>query len=224
MLKTDYMELRDLQVIYYFAHLMIREYYTSREHGQQFQKFPDIKQIVETWYNEQLEIVGGDGSTEQKRLVMLWNYKAVLDNIMEGVHKANEDHEEISAVLNYYNPEGSTIHVYRPTNKTVYPTQKSHVNYVIAEDNSWQQIAAVGDENKEYQPTFIVRVKGINLIVECEDFDSDKSGNKEAKRHYLKDYWIPAANNLKTYGTWDLLEVRDIDQLEKLINDKIKQL
>ena len=249
MLKTDYKELRDLQVIYYFAHLMIREYYTSREHGQQFQKFPDIKQIVETWYNEQLEIVGGDGSTEQKRLVMLWNYKAVLDNIMEGVHKANEDHEEISAVLNYYNPEGSTIHVYRPTNKTVYPTQKSHVNYVIAEDNSWQQIAAqtldsmecvecwvkntylgfripytVGDENKEYQPTFIVRVKGINLIVECEDFDSDKSGNKEAKRHYLKDYWIPAANNLKTYGTWDLLEVRDIDQLEKLINDKIKQL
>ena len=123
MLKTDYMELRDSQVIYYFAHLMIREYYTSREHGQQFQKFPDIKQIVETWYNEQLEIVGGDGSTEQKRLVMLWNYKAVLDNIMEGVHKANEDHEEISAVLNYYNPEGSTIHVYRPTNKTVYPTQ-----------------------------------------------------------------------------------------------------
>lgn len=249
MLKTDYMELRDSQVIYYFAHLMIREYYTSREHGQQFQKFPDIKQIVETWYNEQLEIVGGDGSSEQKRLVMLWNYKAVLGNIMEGVHKANEDHEEISAVLNYYNPEGSTIHVYRPTNKTVWPTQKSHVNLVIAEDNSWQQIAArtldamdsvecwvkntylgfripytVGDENKEYQPTFIVRVKGINLIVECEDFDSDKSGNKEAKRHYLKDYWIPAANNLKTYGTWDLLEVRDIDQLEKLINEKIKQL
>ena len=249
MLKTDYKEIRDLQVIYYFAHLMIREYYTSREHGQQFQKFPDIKKIVETWYNEQLEIIGGDGSVEQKRLVMLWNYKAVLDNIMEGVHKANEDHEEITAVLNYYNPEGSTIHVYRPTNKTVYPTQNSHVNYVIAEDNSWQQIAAktldameyvecwvkntylgfripytVGDENKEYQPSFIVRVKGINLIVECEDFDSDKSGNKETKRHYMKDYWIPAANNLKTYGTWDLLEVRDIDQLEKLINEKIKQL
>ena len=249
LLKTDYKELRDSQVIYYFAHLMIREYYTSREHGQQFQKFPDIKNIVETWYNEQLEIIGGDGSPEQKRLVMLWNYKAVLDNIMEGVHKANADHEEISAVLNYYNPEGSTIHVYRPTNKSVWPTQKSHVNYVIAEDNSWQQIAAktldkmdcvecwvkntylgfripytVGDENKEYQPTFIVKVKGINLIVECEDFDSDKSGNKEAKRHYLKDYWIPAANNLKAYGTWDLLEVRDIDQLEKLINEKIKQL
>ena len=254
MLKTDYMELRDNEVIYYFAHLMIREYYTSPEHGQQFQKFPDIKRIVETWFNEQLEIVGGDGSADQKRLVMLWDYKAVLSNINEGIHKANADHEEITAVLNYYNPEGSTQHVYRPTNKPVYTTVNSHVNYVIAEDNSWQQIAAktldsmenvvcwvkntylgfripytVGDENKEYQPTFIVKVKLedeciVNLIVECEDFESDKSGNKDAKRHYLKDYWIPAANNLQKYGQWDLLEVRDIDQLENLINEKIKQL
>ena len=64
----------------------------------------------------------------------------------------------------------------------------------------------------------------MNLIVECEDFDGDKSGNKEAKRHYLKDYWLPAANNLKSYGRWDLLEVRDIDQLENLINEKNNQL
>lgn len=242
LLKTDYTELRDSQVIYYFAHLMIREYYTSREHGQRFQKFPDIKQIVETWYNTQLEIRGGDGSLEQKRLVMLWDYKAVLANIMEGVHQANANQETISAVLNYYNPEGSTVHVFRPTNRTVWPTQKSHVNYIIAEDNSWQQIAAqtldrmdcvvawvrnqylgfripytVGDENKEYQPSFIVKTKDVNLIVECEDFDGDKSGNKEAKRHYLKDYWLPAANNLKTYGQWQLLEVKDVDRLEEEI-------
>ncbi len=253
MLMSDYKELRDSQVIYYFAHLMIREFYTSKEHGQQFQKFPDIRNIVETWYHEQLEIQGGDGSPEQKRLVMLWNYKAVLDNIIEGIHQANADHEEITAVLNYYNPEGSTRYVYRPTNKDVYPTQKSHINFVIAEDNSWQQIAAmkldamdcvvswvkntyldfripytVGDENKEYKPTFIVKVKKgdsiINLIVECQDFDADDTGNKEAKRHYLKDYWIPAANNLKTYGQWDLLVLRDIDQFENLFNEKIKQL
>ena len=34
--------------------------------------------------------------------------------------------------------------------------------------------------NKEYMPTFIVKVKGINLIVECQDFDADSSGNKDA--------------------------------------------
>lgn len=253
MLKTDYHDLRDHQVIYYFSHLMIREYYTSKEHGQQFQRFSDIRRIVETWYNEQLQIVGGDGSPEQRRLVMLWNYKAVLSSINEGIHQANKDKEVITAVLNYYNPEGSTSHVFRPTSRQVYSTQCSHVNYVIADPDSWQETVAkaldaldcveayvkntylgfrvpytVGDETREYQPDFIVRVKkqdgtALHLIVECLDFDNDNTGNKDAKRHYLKDYWIPAANNLKTYGTWDLLEVRNIDQMESKILKIINQ-
>ena len=87
----------------------------------------------------------------------------------------------------------------------------------LSEPSMWLIIRWITGANNNQ----IVRVKGINLIVECEDFDSDKSGNKEAKRHYLKDYWIPAANNLKTYGTWDLLEVRDIDQLESEILKKV---
>ena len=33
-------------------------------------------------------------------------------------------------------------------------------------------------------------------------------------------HWIPAANNLKTYGLWDLLEVRNNDLLKELIEDK----
>lgn len=251
-LRTNYMELRDAQVVYYFSSLMIREYYYQE--GRLFHKFGDIKKIVEQWYNQQVEMIGGDGSPEQKRAVMLWDYQAVLSNIKLGIHKANEDKEVITGILNYYNPCGSTSDVYRPTNKTVYPITKSHVNLIIADENSWQEIAAkkldamdnvvtwvkntylgfripytVADENKDYQPTFIVRVKTpndkeVNLIVECLDFDGDKSGNKDIKRNTLLNYWIPAANNLKTYGTWDLLEVRDIDQLEKLINEKIKQL
>ena len=48
-------------------------------------------------------------------------------------------------------------------------------------------------------------------------------GNKDAKRHYMKDYWIPAANNLKTCGHWDLLEVRNIDLLKELIEEKINE-
>ena len=250
MLKTDYMELRDAQVIYYFSHLMIREYYTSKEHGQKFQKFSDIRNIVQEWYDRQLEIIGGNGSVEQKRLVMLWNYKAVLASIMEGVHQANADHEEINAVLNYYNPEGSTRHVFRPTNKEVISTQHCHVNYVIAEQESWvhrvcqvleksEAVVAwgkntylgfripyiVSDETKDYQPDFLVKMRKpdgsvVNLIVEFQDFDNDKSGNKDAKRHYLKDYWIPAANHLQSYGKWELVEVRDIEQFEKLLNEK----
>lgn len=251
-LRTNYLELRDAQVIYYFASLMMREYYSQE--GTQFHKFGDIISIVKQWYNEQIDMVGGDGSQEQKRAVILWDYKAVLSNINEGIHKANADKEIITGILNYYNPCGSTSYVYRPTSRRVYPLKKSHVNYIIAEEESWQEVAAktldsmkcvicwvkntylgfripytVTDETKEYQPSFIVRVKTpknveINLIVECQDFDSDSSGNKEHKRHYLKDYWLPAANNMKTYGQWELLEVKDVDQLETIIKEKIKKI
>ena len=48
-------------------------------------------------------------------------------------------------------------------------------------------------------------------FIPFQNFDGDDSGNREAKHHYLKDYWITAANNLKTFGRWQLLEVRDID-------------
>ena len=250
LLKTDCEELRDQQVIYYFTQLMIREYYFSEEHGRQFQKVPDILKIVKKWYDEQLEIVGGDGSPKQKRLVMLWTYTDVLHNIYEGIRQANADHEEISAVLNYYNPEGSTRYVFRPTNQPVLPTEKSHVNLVIGEPESWQDVArrtldkmecvetwvrntylgfripySVGNEQKEYAPDLIVRVRiseerTANIIVECHDFDNDNSGNKETKRHFLTNYWLPAANGLNTYGEWHLLEVRDIEQLEVAIKEK----
>ena len=36
-----------------------------------------------------------------------------------------------------------------------------------------------------------------------------------------RQHWIPAANNLKTYGQWQLSEVRDIDLLESVIRKAI---
>ena len=63
----------------------------------------------------------------------------------------------------------------------------------------------------------------MNLIVECHAFDSDGSGHQATKRHYLANYWLPAANALRTYGEWRLLEVRDIEQLEEMIKKTIVQ-
>lgn len=50
-----------------------------------------------------------------------------------------------------------------------------------------------------------------------------KPGKLVVTKPQKSNYWIPAANNLKTYGTWDILEVRDIDQLETAINQWIKK-
>ena len=253
-LESDIENIRDKQVIYYFSHLMIREYFTSQEKGQQFQYFPDIQRIVAQWYDSQLVIRGGDGSPEQKRLVMLWDFQKVLRDIWNGIKTANEGFERITAVLNYYNPEINTTYVFHPTRKEVLPTIKSHVNYVIGEPGSAMAEAlrilesndsvicyvrnqflgfgipyVSGDNAGTYPPTFVAKIRGksgneINLIIELQQWDGDKKGMTEAKRHAAYDLWIPAANNLERFGVWDVMEANDISEFETVLNDKINEL
>ena len=253
-MQVDCLELRDQEVIYYLSRLVIRELYTRPKDGPQFQKFPDVRRIVEAWYRDQLEIIGGDGKPEQKRLVILWNYKAVIGNIQKGIHQANAYKEKITAILNYYNPEGSTSHVFRPTNRSVIETTKSHVNYVIAEQGSGMEQAVkvleankqvlsyvkntyldfripytVSDDSFTYQPDFIAKVKGkseseYHLIIELSGFDNDHKGYKAEKSFALKSCWLPAANNLENFGKWELLEINNVDELNEAINQKIEKL
>lgn len=253
-LKKDYRELRDAQVIYVLTQRLIQQYYTDHEKGREFQLFGQLKRIVEKWYNSQVEIIGGDGSKEIRRLVIFWNQKETATSIYEGIRRANTDNEQIKAILNYYNPTGSTKYVFGATSKEVYPTKKSHVNYVVADTDSWEQIAAktleelpqvksyvknhfldfkipylVGAIEHMYVPDFIAVVKTgsgkeVNLIIEISGLSNDRLGHKDFKRKYTKDFWLPAANNLEIYGIWDFVEVSDIDNIKAILIHKINSL
>ncbi|MCD8289913.1 MAG: hypothetical protein LUC91_00235 [Prevotella sp.] len=241
---------------------LIQQYFTDHEKGREFQLFGKLKRIVEQWYDTQVEIIGGDGSKEMRRLVIFWNQKETAASIYEGIknatirHKTQKDTEQnnIKAILNYYNPEGSTRYVYGATSKDVYPTVKSHVNYVVADTSSWEQIAAKtleelpqvvryvknhfldfkipyldGSIEHNYIPDFIAVVKTAddkeaNLIIEISGFSNDKTGHKDLKRKYTNDYWLPAANSLNTYGKWDFIEISDIDNIKALLTEKINSL
>ena len=253
-MKKDYRELRDAQVVYVLTQRLIQQYYTDHEKGREFQLFGQLKRIVEKWYDTQVEIIGGDGSREIRRLVVFWNQKETATSIYEGIRRANTDKEQIKAILNYYNPIGSTRYVFGATSKAVYPTQKSHVNFVVADTDSWEQIAAktleelpqvvryvknhfldfkipylVGGVEHLYVPDFIAVVKTtsgqeVNLIIEISGMSNDRLGHKDFKRKYVKDYWLPAANNLETYGVWDFVEVSDIDNIKSILTHKINSL
>ena len=64
----------------------------------------------------------------------------------------------------------------------------------------------------------------VHLILEISGFASDRNAQKDTKRYYTTHYWLPAANNLGTYGRWDFLEVSDIDNIQAILNEKIKEL
>ncbi len=253
-MEVDYRDVRDAQVIYKLTQELISRKYNDPENGRMFQFFTRLKNIVAEWYDSQIEILGGDGTREQRRLILKWNLGKVVSAIYEGIRMAGTSSEHISAILNYYNPEGTTAHVRGATAKEVYPTVKSHVNYVVADTESWEQIAAKtleelpqvkyyvknhfldfkipysdGALEHDYIPDFIAVCKTpegeeVNLIIEISGFSNDRYGNKDIKSHYTLDYWIPAANNLRKYGRWDFIEIDDIDNIKATLISKINDL
>lgn len=87
----------------------------------------------------------------------------------------------------------------------------------------------VGGVEHLYVPDFIAVVKTasgqeVNLIIEISGMSGDRLGHKDFKRKYVKDFWLPAANNLETYGVWDFVEVSDIDNIKSIITHKINSL
>ena len=253
-MEIDYRDVRDAQVIYNLTQKLISIKYNDTKTGRMFQLLPQLKDIVEQWYETQIEILGGDGSPEQRRLILNWDINKVVANIYEGIRMAGSSSERISAILNYYNPEGSTTYVRGATTKSIYPTVKSHVNYVVADTDSWEQIAAKtleelpevqyyvknhfldfkipysdGSVEHDYMPDFIAVCKTksgelVNLIIEISGFSNDRTGNKDIKRHYTHDYWLPAANNLEKYGRWDFIEIDDIMTIKATLIEKINTL
>ena len=254
-LKSEYRELRETQVLYQLTRWLINEKYSDVENGRQFQKFAQLKNIVKIWYDQQIEILGGDGSPDQRKLVIFWDRKIVVSNIYEGIKNAAiSDDMKITAILNYYNPEGSTANVHKTTTKEVWPTTKSHINCVVCDTYTWEQIAAKtleeidqvkyyaknhflgfkipyvdGIIERDYIPDFIAVCETpsgeiVSLIIEISGYSNDITGSKDAKRYYSTHFWIPAVNNLQKYGKWDFIEITDINSIKAELIKKIKSL
>jgi len=85
----------------------------------------------------------------------------------------------------------------------------------------------MGSTPRTYVPDFIVRVddgKGpddpLNLIAEVKGYRGEDA---VAKANTMASYWVPAVNNLGSYGRWAFHEFKSVDQmaseLEAVINN-----
>jgi type III restriction enzyme len=246
-------DLRDAQVIFGLTRSLIKWHYSDQEHNPQFQKFSKLKLIAEKWYSEKLKIVG-ENDPDLKRLVLYWDDKIVADDINLGILSQQRGTDKIIPVLNYYNQFGSTKYVNGNTTKEVFETTKSHVNYVVADTDAWEQICSKtleelqsvqsyvknaflgftipyisGGKEKLYYPDFIARCitkKGelINLIIEITGMNKDKDN----KKWYVEHRWLPAVNDVKDkykMNAWHFIEIaNDIRDIKQQLMNKILSL
>ncbi len=250
---TSVNDLRDQQVVYRITQQLIHLYYSGLDNQPQFRKFSQLRDIVQEWYNTRVQLVG-ETNPVYKRLLYFWNQKTLADHIQRGVMAASRDSSLILPIFNHYNRFGSTKYVSGNTSRPVYETQKSHVNYVVADTESWEQIAAktldelpevisyvknafLGfgipyvNEGKEslYFPDFIARIqtpggRTVSLIVEITGMNRDKA----AKKQYVEDRWLRAANAVREQydmDEWFFIEIaNDIRFIKNQLADKIGEI
>ena len=241
---------REQELIYLITKYLINNYYSDDDRNPQFQKFRQLKEIVSWWYENKVKVIGD----AFKKMLFYEDAKSVCNHIMRGIYAEQRKTDQILPVLNYYNKVGSTKYVNGNTSKKVYATKKSHVNFVVADTDSWEQIAAktleeipevisyvknsfLGFEipyiqygkDRVYIPDFIARIKTpngkkANLIIEITGMSQDK----DVKKWYVENRWLPAANNILEqydFDPWYFVEVandiRDIKNELKLFISEI---
>lgn len=248
----ELLEKRDQEIIYEITRYLIRYHFSDEDNAPLIDCFPPCKDAVTYWYNNKIRLLNITDGVYRK-VVYLYDPKVVIEHIITGINTHRNNSEFIKPVLNFYNKTGSTKFVYGRTSKKVFKTVKSHVNLVIA-DSDWEKIAAKAleempevvsyvknnflslhipyvKEGKErnYLPDFVAVCKTgsgelVNLIIEI----SGMSKDKDEKKWYLENRWIPAANSISgrfNLHPWHFIEIADdIRDIKNRLTAKLESL
>ena len=178
---------RDMRTSTLLYHLTHRLLYTKfRDPGEEakLHLFGQLKRIVKQWLDKHLEC---KGDTYPAQLLYLELADRACERIKQAIDRANlaQGNSQIQAVLDPYNPVGSTTHVNFTTSKTERweaSAQHCHLNWLIM-DSDWEsefcraaeahpQVRSYvknhnlgfevpylkGAETHRYRPDFILRV------------------------------------------------------------------
>lgn len=226
-------KIRDQSIIFAITKDLIQLKFSDDEKNKRFDKFNQLKQIVTEWYNNKVYCKGDTF----KQMLLYDDPQKVIAHIYRGIVKSQKMSARILPVLNFYNKFGSTKYVHGNTTKPIFETTKSHVNFVVADTESWEQIcaktleeieevksyvknaflgfaipyAANKKEDNLYYPDFIARCEkpdGTMLNLIIEITGMNR--DKAAKKDYVNNRWLPSVNNVKeqySYDEWDFIEI-----------------
>ena len=244
-------ERREGEVIARVTAWLLKRYYQDADGSEKYWLYPQLKRIVEEFVKTRVVLkdnmfIGylsvGDYLRSACEKIQ---HAIVIENLagQEGVRK-------LLPILSGRNPIGSTSGVDFLTTRPVSETVKSHLNYVVADTELWEQgVAQKLEEMPEvisyaknynlgfaipyerngaahqYVPDYIVKLKlpngeTLHLIIEV---TGEKDQKKVAKVKTATDLWVPSVNNHGRFGRWAMLEIRDIHETQNLIREIIKR-
>ena len=234
---------RPSTVSYELAKYLLYSYFKDADGEPKLHLFYQIQRIVRRWIDEgYLECKGGTGPW---MLQILTIAAQAAERIYNGIAAAIGDEERIRAVLDPYNPKGSTRHVGFMTSKDLYTTDpaKSHINYVVC-DSDWEaEFARAAEDHPRvlsyvknqglglevpykdgstarfYLPDFIVNIDDGHGADDPLHLIVEVKGyrreNVKLKSETMHQKWIRGVNNLGAYGRWAFEEFNDVFEMQK---------
>ena len=159
----------------------------------------------------------------------------------------------IKAILDAYNPIGSTQHVNFNTSKAnLWKTDPRHsqVNWVVC-DSDWEaefcRVAEAhprvrayvknqnlgfevpylhGSTSRKYLPDFIVRVDDgqPDWLNLIVEIKGYRGEDAKEKASTMRNYWVPGVNNLGGFGRWAFAEFTAVFEIESAFNQLLERL
>ena len=208
--------------------------------------FGKLRNVVKQWLDIWLVCRGGTFPAQ----LMYQSLADMACNKITAAITSREGERTIKALLDSYNPTGSTRHVNFTTSKTglwTTDSRKCHVNLAVL-DSDWE---AEFCRAVESHPNVLAYVKNHNLglevpylfgstprtyipdfIVQVDDGQDDplnliieikgyRGEDVREKNNAMEAYWLPGVNALGQYGRWAFAEFTDVYDIENNLHQLI---
>lgn len=213
--------------------------------------FGQLKRIVRQWMD------AGCLKCAPGTYLGLLAYKELADMAAERIKSAItetlKDERPVHAIVDPYNPIGTTQHVNFTTSKPLRwqtAMNKCHVNWAVC-DSDWEAEfchvvekhpkvqAYVKNQNLGFEVPYLMgstpRRYIPDFIVQIDDGREDplnlivevkgyRGEDAKEKANTMRAYWVPGVNNLGRYGRWDFVEFRSAHEMEKDFNALVNKL
>ncbi len=241
-------DLRKSTLLFHLTHRLINTKWRDPGEEPKLHLFGQLKRIAKQWLDEYLVCKGG---TYPAQLMYQTLADMACSRITDGITRSLIGEMPIKAVLDSYNPTGSTIHVNFFTSKKdrwQTDSRRCHINYVVL-DSDWEaefcRVAEAhsrvyayvknhglglevpyryGSEIRTYLPDFIVHVddgQDDPLNLIVEIKGYRREDAKE-KKSAMENYWVPGINNHKQYGRWAFAEFTDVFAMQSDFEKKVE--
>jgi type III restriction enzyme len=227
------------ELVFDLARTLTRSYVSQKDCGVSAHVlFPQVAAIIHQYLDTKVEV---RSPANIKDLFLAPYYGWIVERLIEAI-RPDTSQGESPEVPRYETSRGpgSTADVDFWTSRDVREVSKSHLNYVVADTNQWEQSAAYyldkhpkvaafvknsglgfaipylhNGQMHDYVPDFIIRLKSKqphHFILEIKGYDPTEEVKRAAAER-----WVAAVNADGTYGKWGYAVAKKVSDVPGLL-------